>query len=346
MKAVIIEKTAFEPTYHNAKLTDIPKPELTEEGQALLDIHAVSFNHRELWIRKGQYPGIVFGSVLGADGVGRIAEVKGNSSKHKVGDRVVVMPSTGWTKDPRGPEEAYYILGGGHAQGIFSEHFVAQQDDLFKVPDHLTDAEAAALPLAGVTAWRAVFTKGQVREGQNVLITGIGGGVALLALSFCVAAGANVYVTSSDDSKILKAVKLGAQGGVNYKADKWGSHLQNLTHGEPFDVVIDGAGGDGVKVFTQLLRLGGIIVSYGMTVKPKVDYTMAAVLRNIEIRGSTMGSRAEFGEMVEFVAKHKVRPVVSQVWPGLESAEEAFNVMKAGSQFGKLVLSLKNNSKL
>ncbi|KAF9328723.1 hypothetical protein BGZ89_001528, partial [Linnemannia elongata] len=116
MKAVIIEKTAFEPTYHNAKLTDIPKPELTEEGQALLDIHAVSFNHRELWIRKGQYPGIVFGSVLGADGVGRIAEVKGNSSKHKVGDRVVVMPSTGWTKDPRGPEEAYYILGGGHAQ--------------------------------------------------------------------------------------------------------------------------------------------------------------------------------------------------------------------------------------
>ncbi|KAG0281279.1 hypothetical protein BGZ96_001192 [Linnemannia gamsii] len=346
MKAVIIEKTNFEPTYHNAKLTDIPKPELTEDGEALLDIHAVSFNHREYWIRKGQYPGIVFGSVLGADGVGRIAEVKGNSSKHQVGDRVVVMPSTGWTKDPRGPEEAYYILGGGHAQGIFSEHFVAQQDDLFKVPDHLTDAEAAALPLAGVTAWRAVFTKGQVREGQNVLITGIGGGVALLALSFCVAAGANVYVTSSDDAKILKAVKLGAQGGVNYKADKWGSHLQNLTHGEPFDVVIDGAGGDGVKVFTQILRLGGIIVSYGMTVKPKVDYTMAAVLRNIEIRGSTMGSRAEFDEMIKFVEKHKVKPVVSQVWPGLEFAEEAFNVMKAGTQFGKLVLSLKNTSKL
>ncbi|KAF9144113.1 hypothetical protein BGX30_013803 [Mortierella sp. GBA39] len=346
MKAVILEKTNFEPTYHNAKLTDIPKPELTEEGQALLDIHAVSFNHREFWIRKGQYPGIVFGSVLGADGVGRIAEVKGNFSKHKVGDRVVVMPSVGWTKDPRGPEEAYYILGGGHAQGIFSEHFVAQQEDLFNVPDHLTDAEAAALPLAGLTAWRAVFTKGQVREGQNVLITGIGGGVALMALSFCVAVGANVYVTSSDDAKILKAVKLGAQGGVNYKADKWGPHLQSLTHGEPFDVVIDGAGGDGVKVFTQLLRLGGIIVSYGMTVKPKVDYTMAAVLRNIEIRGSTMGSRAEFGEMVDFVAKHKVKPVVSQVWPGLESAEEAFNVMKASSQFGKLVLSLKNNSKL
>ncbi|KAF9102475.1 hypothetical protein BGX29_004557 [Mortierella sp. GBA35] len=346
MKAVIIEQTDATPAYHNATVTDIPKPELVEDGQALLDIHAVSFNHRELWIRKGQYPGIVFGSVLGADGVGRISEIKGKSSKHKVGDRVVVMPSTGWITDPRGPEDAYYILGGGHVQGIFSEHYVAQQDDLFKVPGHLTDAEAAALPLAGLTAYRAVFTKGQVCKGQNVLITGIGGGVALLALSFCVAIGANVYVTSSDNSKILQAGRLGAVGGVNYKEANWGANVQRLSGGEPFDVVIDGAGGDGVKAFTQLLRLGGIIVSYGMTVKPKVDYTMAAVLRNIEIRGSTMGSRVEFEEMIRFVDKHKIKPVVSQVWPGLESAEEAFNVMKSGSQFGKLVLSLKNNSKL
>ncbi|KAF9933880.1 hypothetical protein FBU30_004048 [Linnemannia zychae] len=346
MKAVIVEKTANEPTYHNATLIDIPKPKLTEDGEALLDMHAVSFNHRELWIRKGQYPGIVFGSVLGADGVGRVVELKSESSKFKVGDRVVVMPSVGWINDPRGPEEAYYILGGGHAQGLFSEQFVAHQDNLYKAPDHLTDAEAAALPLAGLTAYRAVFTKGQVRKGQNVLITGIGGGVALMALSFCVAIGANVYVTSSDDAKILRAVRLGAVGGANYKQDKWGKLLQNLTHGEPFDVVIDGAGGDGVKTFTQILRLGGIIVSYGMTVKPKVDYTMAAVLRNIEIRGSTMGSRAEFKEMIDFVNKHKLRPVVSQVWTGLESAEDAFNVMKAGSQFGKLVLSIKPSSKL
>ncbi|KAF8920972.1 hypothetical protein BGZ52_011644 [Haplosporangium bisporale] len=167
-----------------------------------------------------------------------------------------------------------------------------------------------------------------------------------MALLFCVAAGANVYVNSSDDAKILKAIELGAQGGVNYKADNWDSQLQNLTHGEPFDVVIDGAGGDGFQAFNKLLRMGGIIVSYGMAGKSEVDYTMIAVLRNIEVRGSTMGSRVEFGEMIDFVAKHKIKPVVSQVWPGLESAEEAFNVMKAGAQFGKLVLTLKNDSKL
>ncbi|KAF9940825.1 hypothetical protein BGZ67_006676 [Mortierella alpina] len=346
MKAIVIEKTESNPAYHNATVKDVPKPESLEEDQALLEVSAVSFNHRELWIRKGQYPGIIFGSILGADGVGKIVDIKAGSSKHRVGDRVVVMPSIGWDKDPRGPEEAYYILGGGHAGGIFTEYYAARQEDIFKVPDHLTDAEAAALPLAGLTAYRAVFTKGQVAQGQNVLITGIGGGVALMALAFCVAASANVYVTSSDEGKIAKAVRLGARGGVNYKEEKWGNGLQRLAGGELFDVVIDGAGGDGVKTFTQILRLGGIIVSYGMTVKPKVDYTMAAVLRNIEIRGSTMGSRLEFEQMLDYVSKHKLRPVVSQVWHGLESAEEAFEVMKKGSQFGKLVLSLKTASKL
>ncbi|KAG0349796.1 hypothetical protein BGZ54_004199, partial [Gamsiella multidivaricata] len=172
MKALIIEKKDTKPVYHDAKVTDLPKPETLEENQALLEISAVSFNHRELWIRKGQYPGIVFGSIMGADGVGRIVDVKGGS-KFKVGDRVVVNPSTGWIKDPRGPEEAYYILGGTHAGGVMAEYYVAPQEEIFKAPDHLTDAEAAALPLAGLTAYRAVFTKGQVAKGQNVLITGI-----------------------------------------------------------------------------------------------------------------------------------------------------------------------------
>ncbi|KAF9097832.1 hypothetical protein BGX27_000906 [Mortierella sp. AM989] len=346
MKALTLEKSDAKPTYHGANVVDIPKPEPLENGQALLEVNAVSFNHRELWIRKGQYPGIVFGSVLGADGVGRVAEIKGESSNLKVGDRVVVMPSIGWNKNPRGPENAYYILGGGHAGGIFTEYYVSQQEDIFKAPDHLTDAEAAALPLAGLTAYRAVFTKGEVAQGQNVLITGIGGGVALMALAFCVAAGANVYVTSSDNNKIAKAIRLGAKGGVNYKDEKWGANLQKLAGGTLFDAVIDGAGGDGVKTFLKILGLGGIIVSYGMTVQPKVDFTMAAVLKNIEIRGSTMGSRLEFEQMLAFVSKHKLKPVVSQVWQGLESAEEAFNTMKTGSQFGKLVLSLKTPSKL
>ncbi|KAG0227227.1 NAD-P-binding protein [Mortierella sp. GBAus27b] len=346
MKALILEKKDTKPTYHDANVVDIPKPDLQGDNRVLVEINAVSFNHRELWIRKGLYPTFEFGSVFGADAVGRVAEIKGESSRLKTGDRVVVCPGIGWIKEPRGPEEAYYILGGGSHGGVFQEYYASPLEEIFKAPDHLTDAEAAALPLAGLTAYRAVFVKGQVTQGQHVLITGIGGGVALMALAFCVAAGANVYVTSSDDGKIQKAIRLGAKGGVNYKGEKWGADLQRLSGGEQFDVVIDGAGGDGLKVYTKVLRQGGIIVSYGMTVKPQVDFTMTAVLKNIEIRGSTMGSRLEFEQMLDFVAKHKIKPVVSQVWQGLESSEEAFEVLKKGSQFGKLVLSLKASSKL
>ncbi|KAF9975570.1 hypothetical protein BGZ73_000783 [Actinomortierella ambigua] len=348
MKAIVLEKKDSTPLYHDARLSEVPTPFPTKDGQALVKIDAVAFNHREVWIRKGQYPGIKFGAILGADGVGTVVDVKAGVRKDLAkGDRVLLMPSVGWNADPRGPEDASYsILGGGREPGVFAEYALAHEDDLVKAPGHLSDTEAASLPLAGLTAWRAVFTKGQVCSGQNVLITGIGGGVALFALAFSVAVGANVFVTSSDDSKIIKAVSLGAKGGVNYKDETWGKKILSVTGGELLDVVIDGAGGAGMRHYTSALRPGGVIVSYGMTTGPKVDFTMSAVLKNIEIRGSTMGSREEFRNMVSFVDKHKIKPVVSQVWQGLEFSEEAFETMRSGKQFGKLVLTLHGSSKL
>ncbi|KAG0228198.1 hypothetical protein BGW41_003517 [Actinomortierella wolfii] len=348
MKAIILEKKESSPPYHDAILREVPTPTPTKDGQALVKMNAVAFNHREVWIRKGMYPGIKFGSILGADGVGRVVDLKPGVRKDLCkGDRVLVMPSVGWHNDPLGPEDASYsILGGGREPGLFAEYALAHEDDLIKAPDHLSDAEAAALPLAGLTAWRAVFTKGRIQAGQNVLVTGIGGGVALFALAFSAAAGANVYVTSSDDTKIIKALGLGAKGGVNYKDETWGKKLTSITNGELFDVVIDGAGGAGMRYYVSALRPGGIIVSYGMTTGPKVDFTMSAVLKNIEIRGSTMGSRKEFREMVSFVDKHKIKPVVSQVWQGLEHSEDAFETMRNGKQFGKLVITIPGSSKL
>ncbi|KAF9159626.1 hypothetical protein DFQ26_006329 [Actinomortierella ambigua] len=389
MKAIVLEKKDSTPLYHDARLTEVPVPTPTEDGQALVKMDAVAFNHREVWIRKGQYPlqglyvsvffdkamylfyavysekglchhnddglvecdpyeGIKFGAILGADGVGKVVNVKSGARKDLVkGDRVLLMPSVGWNADPRGPEDASYsILGGGREPGVFAEYALVHENNLVKAPDHLSDAEAAALPLAGLTAWRAVFTKGQVRSGQNVLITGIGGGVALFALAFCVAAGANVFVTSSDDSKIVKAVSLGAKGGINYRDETWGKKIMSVTGHEFLDTVIDGAGGAGMRHYMAALRPGGVIVSYGMTTGPKVDFTMSAVLKNIEIRGSTMGSRDEFHDMVSFVHEHKIKPVVSRVWQGLEFSEEAFETMRSGKQFGKLVLTLHGNSRL
>lgn len=220
------------------------------------------------------------------------------------------------------------------------------ENELIVVPDHLDDIRAAALPLCGLTAWRAVFTKGQVKSGQNVLIPGIGGGVALMALQFCVKSGANVYVTSSSPEKIKRAVEeLGAKGGVLYTDSKWPQQLGELLKKDGqsgLDVVVDGAGGDIVPKLLRVLKQGSKVVSYGMTTGPSIPWPMGAVLKNIELLGSTMGSRKEFREMVEWVKEKRVVPVVAKVVEGLEveGLEEIFGVMRKGGQFGKLCVRI------
>ncbi|KAG0245867.1 hypothetical protein B0O80DRAFT_526914 [Mortierella sp. GBAus27b] len=339
--AVIIEDSGANAEFHHASIARLSRP-VPKSNEALIKINAVSLNHREIWILRKQYAGILFGSVLGSDAVGRIVQVQDGASKLAVGDRVVIMPSEGWISDPRGPEvESEYVLRGGcRSQGVFSQYFAADQADIFKAPAHLTDIEAAALPLAGLTAYRALFTKGQVTKGQNILITGIGGGVALFALQFAVAIGVNVYVTSSDESKIQRAIQLGAKGGVNYRQEKWHEQLLQQTNNVHFDVVIDSANGSGAPtILSHVLARGGALVTYGQTAGG-FHLDKAFFLRNIDIRGSTMGSRDEFEKMLKFVEDHQIKPVVSDVWEGLQKTPEALLHMRKGAQFGKLVITV------
>lgn len=181
------------------------------------------------------------------------------------------------------------------------------------------------------TACRAVFTKGLVREGDHVLVTGIGGGVALAALQFAVAVGAHVYVTSSSPDKIQRAIQLGAKGGVNYKSENCVGDLKKMLNGNLLSAVIDGAGGPLYGVYPKFMKHGGIISNYGQTASVKgVGYSMAHVLKNIEVRGSTMGSRKEFQDMVKLVDEKKIKPIVSHVWNGLNKTtiDEAISVMR------------------
>jgi len=233
-----------------------------------------------------------------------------------------------------------YLLG---TLGVFSQYVAVDQSDIFKAPAHLTDIEAAALPLAGLTAYRALFTKGQVHKGQNVLVTGIGGGVALFALQFSVAIGANVYATSSDESKIERAIQLGAKGGVNYRQENWHEQLLQKTNHVQFDVVIDSANGLAAPtILSHVLARGGALVTYGQTAGG-FHLDKAFFLRNIDIRGSTMGSRVEFEKMLKFVEEHQIKPIVSDVWEGLEKTEDAILHMRKGAQFGKLVVTVKDH---
>ncbi|RUP49857.1 hypothetical protein BC936DRAFT_141207 [Jimgerdemannia flammicorona] len=346
MLAVILQQNPppGETSYkHSVSVENLPIPKI-EAGQVLVKLQAAAYNHRDEFIRNGLYPGIQFGSTLGSDGVGIVVD----GDDELTDQRVIICPGVGWEKDPRGPEGKYRILGLLPLPGTFAEYIVVPRKDVFPAPAHLSIAEAAALPLAGLTAWRATFTKANVQSGDYVLITGIGGGVALTALQFAVSVGANVYVTSSDDNKIKRAVELGAKGGVNYKNDAWPNHLRSLLGSNLLHSIIDGAGGPLHPKYPALMRLGGIISVYGMTVAPQVTFTMSAVLKNVDLKGSTMGSRAEFEQMVRFVNEHRIRPIVSGVWKGLtkENVEAAYEVMRNGKQFGKLVLEFDAAQKL
>jgi len=201
---------------------------------------------------------------------------------------------------------------------------------------------AAAWPCGGVTAWRALTVNGEVRPGDNVLITGIGGGVAMIALQLCVALGANAFVTSGSLEKLEKAMSMGAIGGVNYKDEDWPTRLGKLlkdTGNKPtLDVVVDSAGGDIIGQCGRLLGSGARVVCYGMTVAPQITFRMVDVLRGIQLKGSTMGSREDLINATNFIAKHRIIPEVSHVLRGLEESEEGFNLLASGDHIGKIVI--------
>jgi len=183
----------------------------------------------------------------------------------------------------------------------------------------------------------------RVARGHTVLLTGIGGGVALTVLQLCLALGARVYVTSGSDAKIARAVALGAAGGVNYTHDSdgdWPSELKNILGESLLDSVIDSAGGSIVQQVGRVLRPGGRIVLYGMTVAPQVQFTMREVLRNQQLIGSTMGSKADLQAATDFIAQHRITPIVSRVLDGLENAEEGFDLLSRGDHFGKIVIRM------
>ncbi|KAI9283348.1 hypothetical protein BY458DRAFT_448823 [Sporodiniella umbellata] len=344
VSAILSETNVFDSKF-SLGIEVKKNPRAIELGshQSAIRIQAAALNHRDVWILKKQYGGIVMDSVLGSDGVGYVTK------NGAVGQRVLINPSIGWESDERGPEGKFTILGLLPAIGTLTEEEVAvDKDDIVPCPEHLSLSEAAALPLAGVTAYRALFTKAQIKAGEHVLITGIGGGVALTALQFAVATGAHVYVTSSSPEKIQKAIKLGAKGGVNYKDDKCIEELAKLLDKNKLAAVIDGAGGRLYSKYPKVMMNGGIIASYGQTSSTAegVKISMVHVLKNIELKGSTMGSRKEFQKMVKFVDQHKIRPVISQVWKKLskESIEDAILTMSRGDQFGKLVLEFGSNT--
>ncbi|WP_438480735.1 zinc-binding dehydrogenase [Oleiharenicola lentus] len=315
----------------------VPDP-VAAPAQAVVRLKAAALNHRDLWIQLGQYAGIKFPMILGSDGAGVVESVGSDADKAWIGREVIINASLDWGDDLRAQGKNFRILGLPD-HGTFAEKVAVPVANLAAKPAHLTWEQAAAIPLAGTTAWRTVFTRAALKSGERVLITGIGGGAALFALQFAVAAGADVWVTSSSPEKIARARSLGANGGVNYRDADWPAQLQKAAGGL-FDVIIDSAGGEGFAKLIELSKPGGRIAFFGATTgnPPGIDLRKI-FFRQLNLFGSTMGSPVDFAGMAAMVEKHQIVPVVEKVFP-LTEADAALRLMESASQFGKIVLKI------
>ena len=326
----------FEGVRRPLVVKEVPDPS-PGENEVLVELKAAALNRRDLWILDGLYPGITTDVVLGSDGAGVVLEVGGGLSANLVGQEVIINPGWHWGASDRAQSEEFRILGMPE-NGTFAERICVPVEYVYPKPKHLSWHEAAALPLAGLTAYRATFTQGELGPGEKLLVTGIGGGVATFALLFGVAAGAVVAVTSSSEEKLSRAREHGARYGYDYTVPDWAKAL--LEELGPVDVVVDGAGGTGFLHLIDVLAPGGRLVNYGVTAGVPPSCPLPRIFwRQLRIIGSTMGSPRDFERMLDFLNRHELRPLVDRVFP-LEGIGEALEYMRKSFQFGKIVIEI------
>lgn len=330
MKSIVLNRDLED----KIELADIEIPNLAED-EVLVRIKAAALNHRDEWCRQGLYPGLKNGVVLGSDGAGVIEKVGEKVEISWIGKEVLINPSNNWGEDTRAQAKDFSILGMPE-NGTLAEFVKVKMDRVHPKPKHLNWEEAAALPLGGLTAFRAVMVQGGLSKGQKVLVTGFGGGVAQYAAQFAIAAGAEVYVSSSSNEKLKVAKSLGAKGGFNYTNESWTKDA--LEESDGFDLIIDSAMGDTLNNLIKVARPGGKIVFYGATKGNPSSVDARKIFWNqLQLIGSTMGSDEDFEAMLNFVEEKSIKPVLDQIFTPDEGVA-AFDKMKAGQQLGKIVI--------
>jgi zinc-binding alcohol dehydrogenase/oxidoreductase len=306
-------------------------------SEILVRMEGASLNHRELWISRGLYPGMSLPTVLGADGAGRV-EALGEGVDPSLQDQdVVLYPGLQWGEDERFPSGIFGLLG-MPGPGTIAEKVCVPAANVFARPAHLNSVEAASLPVAALTAYRALFVKAKLTSSDRVLITGIGGGVATFGLLFAKAIGAKVYVTSSSETTITRAVEHGAEQGFNYKDESWGKALRSAAGG--IDVIMDGAPAGAFPAYTRSLAMGARVVIYGSTGGPA--FTASApdlFLKHATLFGTAMGSPADFAGMLKFVSEHRIHPIIDRVFD-LDDSADALLHLEQGHGFGKVVVRI------
>src|SRR5262245_8331276 len=333
MKAIILRELG---AAENLKLEEAPDPR-PGAGEAVVRLKAAALNHRDVFIWQKLYPNITLPAILGSDGAGVVADVGEGVDQSLLGREVVIEPGLDWGPSEEIQGKNYRILGMPE-DGTYAEMIKVPATNLHPKPAHLSFEEAAALPLAGLTAYRAVATRAQVKQAETVLVTGVGGGVAMFAVQIAKQLGARVFVTSGSDDKLERARALGAEGGANYKNADWGKTITELTGGGP-NVVIDSAGGESMETAVKIIKPAGRIAFYGATTGlAKIDL-YRCFFKQATLLGSTMGSPREFAAFLNLYGEAKLHPAIDQVF-SLAEAAAAHRRMNEGGQFGKIVLKI------
>jgi NADPH:quinone reductase-like Zn-dependent oxidoreductase len=312
------------------------RPELEPAaGEVVIDLRASALNRRDLRVIAGGWPGVTPPLVPGSDGAGVVRSVGSGVSGWSKGDEVLILPSLDWGDDPTLLGPHFRILGGPD-DGTFAEQVRVPAENVFAKPSRLSFEEAAALPLAGLTTWRALFTRGRLRSGETVLVQGAGAGTSTFAVEFARAAGARVFVTSGSAEKIARAVELGAEAGFDYNDEGWEQELAGRTGGG-VDLVMDSAGTWHASAAS--VRSGGRIVFFGATTGPTTEVDIRALyFKQVDLLGTMMGSPADFRALLRACEGQDWTPVIDSARP-LAEAGDALARMQASEQFGKLVLT-------
>lgn len=341
MKAIVFHQHG---TLEQVQYTDVPQPQVGAD-EVLLEVKAAALNRLDLWVLEG-WPGLKLKMphVMGSDGAGVVAAVGVNVAGFQVGDRVAVNPthSCGHCRFClTGRDnlcEQFSILG-EHEDGFYAEFAVVPARNLLKMPDHASFADTAAASLVYVTAWHSLIKRGGLQAGESVLVVGAGGGVNTAVIQIAKLAGAStIYVVGSSDEKLAKAKTFGADVVINRNEEEWGKTIFKATHRQGVDVVVDNVGAATYHTSLRALRKGGRLLTVGNTSGPKFEFDNRLMFgKQLSLIGSSMGTIADYEEVMKLVWNGRLQPVVDTIYP-LHEGLTALNRLQQGDVMGKLVL--------
>jgi NADPH:quinone reductase-like Zn-dependent oxidoreductase len=323
---------------------DAADPKITSSKDVIVKLEAAALNHIDIWVRLGATGmTIPMPHILGADGAGVVVEVGREVKSVRTGDNVCLYAFTGCG-------ECEFCLAnrdflcirvrslGERLDGTYAQYVKVSPENCFPVPSYMTFDEAAAFPLVFVTVWRMLVTNARLRPGESLLIIGIGGGVASAALQVAKRTGARILVTSGSDEKLDRAAALGADHGINHRRKNFAEEVKRLTDNRGVDVVLDSVAGEVWQKSLHSLAHGGRLVTCGATAggEPNDDIN-TMVSQELNIYGSTLGSREDFRQLLSFLDATQIHPIIDRKFP-LGEARAAQQRMEEARQFGKIVL--------